>query len=287
MADLELTLRDLARTGASAIAIAGLTVLVLALGAELLRRRHAESALLRVADRFVPTPIQRVAAGILTLLATATSFAMPSVASADTSLRGWLESPSVPTTVVTPATSSPSVQPSVKPSKQATDSPPGRPAPASSTRDPSQPSAPVRTTPDAQGSAATAPTSEVPQSPAPGPVVHRRSPAGAPATSPRASRTPSATAVPSAPAAPPTQASSVPTADVSPAPADDSARYVVVAGNCLWDIAARLIGPGASNAAIDRRWRAIYAANRAAIGDDPGLIQPGLVLTIPTLDTTP
>lgn len=258
MADLELTVRDLARTGATAIAIAGLTVLMLALGAELVRRRHAESALLQVADRFVPTPVQRVAAGILTLLATATSFAMPSVASADTSLRGWLESPSVPTTVVAP-----------------------------STRKPSRPSAPVRTTPDAQGSAATAPTSAVPQSPAPAPVVHRRSPAGTSATSPRASRTPSATAAPPAPAAPPTQASSVPTADVSPPLADDSARYVVVAGDCLWDIAARLIGPGASNAAIDRSWRAIYAANRAAIGDEPGLIHPGLVLTIPTLDTTP
>lgn len=279
MADLELTLRDLARTGASATAIAGLTVLVLALGAELLRRRHAESALLQVADRFVPTPVQRVAAGILTLLATATSFAMPSIASADTSLRGWLESPSVPTTVLTPATSSPSARTSVKPSESATDRPPGRPAPA--------PSAVGRTTPAAQSTAATAPAPDMPRSPAPAPVVHRRSPADPPAASPRAARTPSATAVPPAPAAPPTQASSVPTADVSTPPADDSARYVVAAGDCLWDIAARLIGPGASNAAIDRRWRAIYAANRAAIGDDPGLIHRGLILTIPTLDTTP
>ena len=79
----------------------------------------------------------------------------------------------------------------------------------------------------------------------------------------------------------------------TPAPADpprvvdSSVQYVVVAGDCLWDIAARLIGSGASNAAIDRGWRAIYAANRAAIGDDPGLIHPGLVLTIPALDPTP
>ena len=62
---------------------------------------------------------------------------------------------------------------------------------------------------------------------------------------------------------------------------------MIVAGDCLWDIAARLVGPRASNAAIDRGWRAIYNANRAAIGDDPGLIHPGLVLTIPTLDPTP
>ena len=68
---------------------------------------------------------------------------------------------------------------------------------------------------------------------------------------------------------------------------DSSVQYVIVAGDCLWDIAARLIGPGASNAAVDHGWRAIYVANRAAIGDDPGLIQPGLVLTVPALDPTP
>ena len=287
MADLELTLRDLARTGASATATAGLAVLVLALGAELMRRRHAESALLRVADRFVPTPVQRVAAGILTLIATATSFALPSVASADTSLRGWLESPSVPTTMVTPTTSSPSVQPSVKPSESATDRPPGRPAPAPSAREPSRASAPVSTAPDAQSPAATPPPPDMPQSTAPAPVVHRRSPAGPPAASPRAAPKPPTATAPPAPAAPQAPASSGPTADVSPPPANNSAPYVVAAGDCLWDIAARLIGPGASNAAIDHGWRAIYAANHSGIGDNPGLIHPGLVLTVPAFDPAP
>ena len=71
------------------------------------------------------------------------------------------------------------------------------------------------------------------------------------------------------------------------APVEHSVQYVVVAGDCLWNIAARVIGPGASNAAIDRGWRAIYVANRSAIGGDPGLIHPGLVLTIPAFDPTP
>ncbi|MEO6468547.1 MAG: LysM domain-containing protein [Acidimicrobiia bacterium] len=247
MADLELTLRELARTGASATAIAGLTLLVLALAVELLRRRHTESALLRIADRLVPTPVQRVAAAILTLLATVGSVAMPSVASADTSLRGWLESPSVPTTVVTPSTSSASGPPPTAP----------QPAPA-----------PVAT-----------------PSPSAAPVLHPRLPATSPTSSPGSARTPpTAAAAPTAPAIP---TRSTPAAADPPDHVEHSVQYVVVAGDCLWDIAARGIGPGAPNAAIDRGWRAIYAANRIAIGDDPGLIHPGLVLAIPAFDPAP
>ncbi len=205
MANLELTLRDIARTGSGAVAVVGATLLAVAICAQLVRRHRADSVLVRVADRLVPTTVHRIAVGILTLLATATSVAMPSVASADTSLRGWLESPSVPT-------------------------PTSAPAPA---------------------------------------------------------RTPSTTTMrPTAPAVPAPSPPAAPAAD-PPAAGERSVQYVVVAGDCLWDIAARLIGPSASNAAIDRGWRAIYAANRAAIGDDPGLIHPGLVLTISTLNTTP
>ena len=47
-------------------------------------------------------------------------------------------------------------------------------------------------------------------------------------------------------------------------------RTVVVRpGDCLWSIAARDLGPGASDAAVDARWRAIYAANHALVGPDP------------------
>jgi len=72
----------------------------------------------------------------------------------------------------------------------------------------------------------------------------------------------------------------------TPAP-NPMPRYVVVAGDCLWSIAARVLGPGATNRAIDRGWRQIYDANRASVGDNPSLIHPGLALTLPHLDSTP
>ena len=49
----------------------------------------------------------------------------------------------------------------------------------------------------------------------------------------------------------------------------------VVAGDTLWDIAARRLGAGAS-------WSAIYALNRDAIGPDPGVITPGQRLVLPS-----
>lgn len=59
-------------------------------------------------------------------------------------------------------------------------------------------------------------------------------------------------------------------------------RTVVVRpGDCLWSIAARDLGAGASDAAVDARWRAIYAANHALVGPDPGLVEPGQRLRLP------
>lgn len=56
----------------------------------------------------------------------------------------------------------------------------------------------------------------------------------------------------------------------------------------LWLIAAhRLQGKSdetASDAAVAAYWPQIYTANRAAIGDDPGLITPGRVLHLPAPD---
>jgi LysM repeat protein len=85
------------------------------------------------------------------------------------------------------------------------------------------------------------------------------------------------------PAAAPTSPS--PARPLRPTPAANPAadRYVVEPGDCLWRIAAQRLGPGATNQAIDSAWRAIYAANRADVGDDPNLIHPGLVLTLPPL----
>jgi LysM repeat protein len=49
--------------------------------------------------------------------------------------------------------------------------------------------------------------------------------------------------------------------------------YVVQPGDTLSGIAAALGTPGG--------WPALYAANRRAVGPDPGLIRPGTVLTLP------
>ena len=78
-----------------------------------------------------------------------------------------------------------------------------------------------------------------------------------------------------------------PQADVgllSRAPADtvDTRPDVVVQrGDTLWTIAARHLGPGASDAEIAQAWPAWFDANRGVIGDDPDLILPGQVLRAP------
>ena len=94
--------------------------------------------------------------------------------------------------------------------------------------------------------------------------------------------TPARPAAPSQPSPSPAPSISQP-APIPISPTRSVDVYVVRAGDCLWRIAARHLGAGATNAAIDAAWRAIYAVNRAAIGDDPNLIHPGLTLTLPPL----
>jgi hypothetical protein len=55
----------------------------------------------------------------------------------------------------------------------------------------------------------------------------------------------------------------------------------VVRGDSLWALAVDGLPEGASLADVDQRWRAIHAANRAVIGDDPDLILPGQQLRLP------
>ncbi len=57
------------------------------------------------------------------------------------------------------------------------------------------------------------------------------------------------------------------------APARQAARWTVRPGDTLSQIAAALGIPGG--------WPALYAANKAAVGPDPGLIRPGTVLALP------
>jgi nucleoid-associated protein YgaU len=56
---------------------------------------------------------------------------------------------------------------------------------------------------------------------------------------------------------------------------------VVRRGDTLWDIAASHLGPDASPAEVAVEWPRWYAANRATIGPDPGLIRPGQRLRAP------
>ena len=60
---------------------------------------------------------------------------------------------------------------------------------------------------------------------------------------------------------------------------------VVRAGDTLWTLTARQLGPGASAAEVAATWPRLYAANRAVIGADPGLIHPGQRLVPPAAET--
>jgi nucleoid-associated protein YgaU len=56
---------------------------------------------------------------------------------------------------------------------------------------------------------------------------------------------------------------------------------VVRRGDTLWSIAARHLEPTAAAADINIAWHQWFAANREVIGDDPGLILPGQLLSPP------
>ncbi|MDQ1679621.1 MAG: hypothetical protein QOI42_480 [Frankiaceae bacterium] len=65
-------------------------------------------------------------------------------------------------------------------------------------------------------------------------------------------------------------------------PVSPALRAVSVrGGDSLWLIAERGLGHRASDAEIAQEWPRWYAANRAVIGDDPDLIQPGEQLRPP------
>lgn len=78
--------------------------------------------------------------------------------------------------------------------------------------------------------------------------------------------------------------------DVSPTPTAQRpdgvvshvvAHVVVHPGDTLWGIAQRQLGADAPSAAVSHSWPRWWAANRSAVGGDPDLIHPGLVLTPP------
>jgi len=68
---------------------------------------------------------------------------------------------------------------------------------------------------------------------------------------------------------------------IRPARDVDEASYTVKRGDCLWHIADRHLGPGATSAEITTEWHRWYQANRDVIGDDPDLILVGQVFRVP------
>jgi nucleoid-associated protein YgaU len=241
MAHAESALRNAAELAAWSVAAVCVTLLLLALAAELLRRAHAGAPVVAAADRLLPTPSRRVAVALLTLLSTAAAIALPPGARADDHVRSWLVDDAGRAAVTATTTSTTTAE----------RSPVADTAPTTTTTSTTSPSAP-----EAVGALAPSPPVAPPR-----PTAVLRTVAPAPL------------AKPPAPA---------PVATTSTGP-----TYTVVPGDCLWSIAARILGRNASARAIDRAWRAIYAANRVAVGSDPNLIHPGLVLTLPPLDPTP
>lgn len=60
--------------------------------------------------------------------------------------------------------------------------------------------------------------------------------------------------------------------------------YTVVTGDTLWGIARHILdqsGVNPTGAEIVTAWKMIYGANTDVVGNDPNLILPGQVLTIP------
>lgn len=63
---------------------------------------------------------------------------------------------------------------------------------------------------------------------------------------------------------------------------DPGPAVVVRPGDSLWSVARAGLGPAASNRQVAAAWPAWWSTNRAAIGDDPDLLQPGTHLVPPT-----
>jgi nucleoid-associated protein YgaU len=62
---------------------------------------------------------------------------------------------------------------------------------------------------------------------------------------------------------------------------DERTLVTVRRGDTLWDLAARHLGPQATDAEIAAQWPRWYEANRAVVGDDPDLLLPGWRLQPP------
>lgn len=70
-------------------------------------------------------------------------------------------------------------------------------------------------------------------------------------------------------------------APTRPTATPEAAEVVVRRGDTLWSIAARQLGPDASEAEVAAAWPRWFSANRHVVGSDPDLLLPGQVLRAP------
>ncbi|MEN8581877.1 hypothetical protein ABFP37_04080 [Burkholderia sp. RS01] len=86
---------------------------------------------------------------------------------------------------------------------------------------------------------------------------------------------------PRAPVTEPRLVAAVPVRSARQLPNTAGTEVAVRAGDSLWAIAARALGPAASDVEIAAQWPRWYEANRNVIGADPNVLLPGQVLTPP------
>ncbi|MBT2531868.1 LysM peptidoglycan-binding domain-containing protein [Arthrobacter sp. ISL-48] len=65
-------------------------------------------------------------------------------------------------------------------------------------------------------------------------------------------------------------------------PLQNHGEFTVLAGDTLWDIAARELGPTATDVDVALQWPRWYEANQAVIGENPDVLLPGQILKPPS-----
>jgi len=86
---------------------------------------------------------------------------------------------------------------------------------------------------------------------------------------------------PRAPVTEPRLVAAVPVRSARQLPNAAAPEVAVRAGDSLWTIAARALGPAAGDVEIAAHWPSWYEANRNVIGADPNVLLPGQVLKPP------